>query len=66
MFEINTAVRINDPANFYNGKTVVIRDVKRFGADVLYTVDLKTDGAVITFVLSDDQFEVRTEKHMKG
>jgi len=61
MFEINTAVRINDPASFYHGKTAVIREAHRFGDVEIFTVDIKTDGAVVSFALRDSQFEVERQ-----
>ena len=61
MFEINTAVRINDPANFYHGKIAVIREAHSFGDVEIFTVDIKTDGAVVSFALRDSQFEIERQ-----
>lgn len=58
MFKINSTVRINDPANLYHGKTAVIRTAYRFDTVEIFTVDIKTDGAVISFALNNSQLEI--------
>ena len=48
-FKIGDAVICIEDQDFYAGRVASVRDVTDFGDVIVYTVDIQTDNAVITF-----------------